>query len=183
MAAIKPILKKFGGFIELGAYLLAFISVFLPFFTVKQDIGKDMEELLSRYSKNVETSKSFSYIKTYTSAGWLLAFVIISALIVAVNTFARKVVENFENDNKSNAKIIDVIIEAVPLLLIFVSLILLIISAADVSSGDEVISLMYKNVKVMYGIGFYLLLLAIISVCAHFPFLTVHSKRAGQSFG
>lgn len=56
MAAIKPILKKFGGFIELGAYLLAIISVFLPFFTVKLDIDEELEELISQFGRSKETS-------------------------------------------------------------------------------------------------------------------------------
>lgn len=101
-------------------------------------------------------------MKAYKSAKLLLVFVIISAIIVAVNTFARKAIENFENNNKSNAKIIDVIIEAVPLLLTFVSLILFIIAAADVSSGKDVVGQAFRNVKVVYAVGFYFLLLAII---------------------
>ncbi|OUM58999.1 hypothetical protein PIROE2DRAFT_64051 [Piromyces sp. E2] len=133
-------IKQYGGYIEIGAYILAAISVCLPFLSAQTFMG----------------TYSASYI--HDSKGvCILIFSILSAVIVGINTFGKTAVENFKNDNKSNAKIIQIFIEVIPLVFTFISLILFLVTAMDLSNIPE----MYRDI-ISYAVGFYFLLVALV---------------------
>jgi len=167
MADVKQILKKYGGYIELGAYLIAFISTLLPFWVLadEDDIEKEIEKSFSKYMKRrtmfgVRVEKeSGSYLgEPFSSGVAVLIFVIISAIIVAVNTFARNVIENLKNNNKNMEKAIDAAVELVPLLFTFISFIL-----ACCSAGSKEV---FGSIGINRGVGVYLLIIALIIALA-----------------
>jgi len=165
MAGLQDIVKKNGNYIELGAYLLAFISVFLPFMTVDSDVFEedhysgDRQLVWKIYREAMHDPKYMDenhpmITRSYTtlkSGVCVLIFVLISALFVAVNTFAKTAVENFKNDNKTNAKTIETIIDLVPFIFTSFSFLLTIISALSVFD---------KFIKV--NVGFFFLLISLI---------------------
>jgi len=151
----NEMLRKFAGIIELLAYLLVIISVFLPYVSV--DLGNN------RYFGSL--SESANYINTYATSGvCVLIFCIISTIFVAVNTFTRNVIENLKNDNKNSAKTIDVMAELIPFIFTFISFILIIVNANEASTDVEKANLFLNIVNL--GIGFYLLLIGIIVALA-----------------
>jgi len=147
----REILKKFLGCLELAAYLVVIISVFQPYVSV--DLGES--KIFSYYTQ------SANYIGTFGTNGVIvLIFSIISALFVAINTFARNVVENLKNDNKNSAKTIDVLAELIPFIFTFVSFILIIINAKDTAAEVKEVNYFFNIAGL--GIGYYLLLVGII---------------------
>jgi len=175
MAALKPVLIKYGAYIELAAYILAFVSIFLPFKNIQKNKSilnlfkrKDIFDLMDDVSDvgdellKFNDSGNASYIK-YSSGICVLIFTIISAGVVALNTFARNIVENLKNNNKEKAKIIDIIVELIPLVFTFISFILTLISTGNGTFGLYIRS---EKGKVTLKVGFYLLLIAIIVALA-----------------
>ena len=167
MADIKQILKKYSAYIELAAYLLAFISVFLPFKKVEKKKSNfnfyKRKDVIGLYGE-ADTEKfdpvsgNASYIK-FGSGVCVLIFTVLSAAIVAFNTFARNVVEKIKNNNKNNAKIIDIIIEVIPLGLTYISLLLTFISIGDGDLGKLANA---SGLSIKLAVGFVFLLLAIL---------------------
>jgi len=178
MASLKPVLIKYGAYIELAAYVLAFVSVFLPFKNIQKNKNlidldlfrrsaslMDMMDEVSEVTDELlkfNDSGNASYIK-YSSGICVLIFTIISALVVAINTFVRNIVENIKNNNKSKAKIIDLVVELIPLLFTFISFLLVLISS---SSGTFGLYIKSQKGKVTLKVGFYLLLVAVIVALA-----------------
>ncbi len=94
MDQLKDIVKKFGGFIELGGFALALISVFLPFVVA------------SYYG----ISASVSFIHD----GWgvfVLILTILGAAYVAIDAFAPQIFNKLVNGNKT----IETVLGLVPL--------------------------------------------------------------------
>ena len=94
MDQLKDIVKKFGGFIELGGFALAFISVFLPF---------------AAMSYYITISTSF-----VNADGWgvfVLILTILGAAYVAIDAFAPQVFKKLINGNKT----IETVLGLVPL--------------------------------------------------------------------
>jgi len=167
MSDIKQILKKYSVYVELVAYFLAFISVFLPFKKVEKKISNfnfyKRTDVIGLYreantQKFDPVSEKASYIK-FGSGVCVLIFTILSAAVVAFNTFARNVVENIKNKNKKNAKIIDIIIEVIPLGFTYISLLLTLISTGDGDLGKFANA---NGSSIKLAIGFVFLFLAII---------------------
>jgi len=176
MANLKPILVKYGAYIELAAYLIAFIAILIPF----KKVGKEEKKSLKYYkrkdmygsyddfidftneAKKYNDSGNASYVK-FTSGVFVLIFTLLSAAVVALNTFAKSVVENLKNNNKDKAKIIDITVEVIPLALTLLSFLLTLISTGDGKFGDYIKE---EGGKITLQFGFYLLLLAILVALA-----------------
>ena len=114
MDKLKDITKKYGNFIELGAFVLLFISVFLPFVTV------------SLYGYSI----SGSIIKD-TLGVFILIFAILGAGYVAIDSFAKDVFKGVREGNKNAGLILDLI----PLGLAGLSLLFDIIKGAQTSTA------------------------------------------------
>jgi len=176
MANLKPILVKYGAYIELAAYFISFIALLIPF----KNIGKEKEKSLDLFKRKdadgewnnmmevinegrkYNDSGNASYIK-FTSGVFVLIFTLLSAAVVALNTFAKSVVENLKNNNKDKAKIIDITVEVIPLALTLLSFLLTLISTGDGKFGDYIKE---EGGKITLQFGFYLLLLAILVALA-----------------
>jgi len=161
MADFRQILKQYGSFIELGALLLAFISVLIPFISISHKVIEDnffnetdIYAVGEMIQKDKVSNVNLSYVK-FKSGKWVLFFVIVSALFVSLNTFAKNVVENLKNNNKNYAKTIDAVVELVPLIFIAISFLLTVISGFTLPSK-------YRSLTV----GYYLLLLSLIVILA-----------------
>jgi len=149
--------KNIYGYVELIAYVLAFISLLIPFISVdtmnsknineydilEADIGLLFDLLYENdfidFSRGIKTGSlknalyptlTRSYIK-FRSGIVVLIFIIISAIFVAATKFAKKFVESLKNNE--NAKTVNTILESVPFLLTLTSLILTIVSGTSVS--------------------------------------------------
>jgi len=160
MVDVKQLLKKYGAYVELGAYLIAFISTFLPFWVLadEEDIYTKFNKRKTLFGFKVQ-KESGSYLgEPFSSGVAVLIFVIISAIVVVVNTFARNVIENLKNNNKNIEKAIDISVELIPLLFTFISFIL-----ACCSAGSKEV---YGNILINRGVGVYLLIIALIVALA-----------------
>jgi len=175
MADYKQILIKYGIYIELAAYLLALISIFLPFKcvvkersygkrndvdviemddSVIKEIYSEIDRELSKYNK----SGNASFIN-FTSGVFVFIFIFISAVIVAINTFTENIIIKIKE--KINFKFFDIVIELVPLALTIISFILTLIGT---DNYDKIIELNIGRIKL--ATGFFLLLIAIIVAIA-----------------
>lgn len=114
MDKLKDITKNYGHFIELGAFVLMFISVFLPFVTV------------SIYG----FTASASFIKD-TLGVFVLIFAILGCAFVAIDTFAKDVFKKFRDGSKNAGLILDLI----PLGLACLSLLFDIIRGSEASTA------------------------------------------------
>ena len=205
MANYKEILIKYGAFIELGAYLITFISIFLPFkhmtteeemkaarskYDKRKDLSpEDYSEALKYDAMSGNISGNRSYI-SFASGGWVLAFTIISIILVLVGTFAKSFVESLKNDNKNYEKIIDGIFEYVPISLSVLSFLITIISSGNGELG-KLSEEDGRPIKVSVGFFFVLigLLVAIAARVAYFvlvkkpDFLNreVKAEKTGQT--
>jgi len=165
MADYRQILIKYGTYIELVAYLLALISIFLPFKSVsvvkEKSFGKrnditvnenyiKLDQELSKYDK----AGKASFIN-FTYGVFVLIFILISAVIVALNTFAYNCIEKLKE--KINFKFLGIIIELVPLTLTIFSFILTLIGTIN----NDIISELNIG-KIKLAIGFFLLSIALI---------------------
>jgi len=169
MADYRQIIIKYGTYIELVAYLLALISIFLPFKSVSEvketsygkrddtvikEIYKEINHELAKYNK----SGNASFIN-FTTGVIVLIFIIISAVIVAINSFAYNAIEKLKE--KVNFKFFGIIIELIPLTLTIFSVILTLIGT---DNNDEIVKLNIARIKLAYG--FFLLLIALIVAIA-----------------
>jgi len=166
--------KSIYGYVELLAYVLACISLFIPFISVDTIQSKNIDEydileadisllfelLIENgfidFTRGIKTSAmknalyptlTRTYIK-FKSGVAVLIFIIISTIFVATSKFAKKFVESLKKGG--NAKTVDTIIESIPFLLTLTSLILTIVSGTSVSC--RIIDL---------AIGFILLIIAL----------------------
>jgi len=152
----RQILKKYGGYVELVAYLVAIISVFLPFIIMG----------ISDSSFN----ESVSFVGISTSGIVVLILIVISAVVVAINTFAKKIIDNLKNNKKNNAKIIDIIVETIPFVFTLISIIIALITKNHFLNKYFI----YRNVS---GVGSYLLFFAmIIAVVVRAIYLIIVKK-------
>jgi len=178
MAEIKPFIKKYGIYIELVAYLVTFISVFLPFkhlvdnknnydyadiFIKRSDYAGIVSDAASDAQKFNNKSLSASYIK-FGNGVCVLIFTILAAIIVSVNTFSRSVIDNFKDNFVDRAKTIDVAVEVIPLVLSAFSFLLLLISTGDGALGKYLS--VDNDKKIKMSVGFYFLLLALLVAIA-----------------
>jgi len=174
MADLKQVLKKYGAYIELAAYFIAFISVFLPFKKIvkeersmdlykRKDMFGELSNIANEALKYDEKSGNASYIK-FTSGVFVLIFTLLSAAVVAVNNFAKNVIENIKNNNKDKANIIEIAFEVIPLAFTFLSFLLTLISTGNGTFGRYMEE--EENRKIKLQVGFYFLLLAILVVLA-----------------
>jgi len=156
MDDFRQILKKYGGYVELAAYLLAIISAFLPF--------------IIQGMSDSSFNESISFVSISSSGIVVLILIIISATVVAINTFAPKIIDNLKNKNKNNAKIIDIIVETVPLVFTLISIIITFFTNNHFLNQYFI----YRNVC---GIGAYLIFLAmIIAVIIRVTYLIMVKK-------
>jgi len=173
MADLKQVLKKYGAYIELAAYFIAFISVFLPFKKIvkeersmdlykRKDMFGELSNIANEALKYDEKSGNASYIK-FTSGVFVLIFTLLSAAVVAVNNFAKNVIENIKNNNKDKANIIEIAFEVIPLAFTFLSFLLTLISTGNGTFGRYMEE---EGRKIKLQVGFYFLLLAILVVLA-----------------
>jgi len=202
MVNSKEIVIKYGAFIELVAYFITFVSVFLPFKHMtteeemkkaryKYDKRKDLppelySEALKYDVRSGNISGNRSYI-SFASGGWVLAFTIISIILVLVGTFAKSFVESLKNDNKNYEKIIDGIFEYVPISLSVLSFLITIISSGNGELG-KLSEEDGRPIKVSVGFFFVLigLLIAIAARAAYFvlvkkPALENREIKAGRT--
>jgi len=143
-------IKKNGVYIELGAYVLAFISIFLPFINVTFFVSVSM----SLFSVGSEVTGTAT-----AAAIFLLLFVIASGALVGINTFANHIIENFKKNNESKVKTIDMVVDIAPFGFSVASFLIVII-AAIVAKNHE-----YSGL-ISLAVGFYFLLIAYIVAIA-----------------
>lgn len=86
-----------------------------------------------------------------------------SAAVVAVNTFAKNVVDNLKENSKDKAKIIDIAVDVIPLALTFLSFLLTLISTGNGILGSYIKE---EGGKITLQVGFYFLLLDILVILA-----------------
>jgi len=87
----------------------------------------------------------------------------VSAAVVAVNTFAKNVVDNLKENSKDKAKIIDIAVDVIPLALTFLSFLLTLISTGNGILGSYIKE---EGGKITLQVGFYFLLLDILVILA-----------------
>jgi len=146
---IYEFIKKNGAYIELGAFALAFISVFLPFVNVDTIIG---------------SVGGVSLVSGSTVGGiFIILFVLISAALVGIAKFANYIIENFKKENKIQPKTVDNIVDIGPLCLSIASLIIVIIGVFKAKNEE---SKAFGLAEASLSVGFYFLLIAFIVAIA-----------------
>ncbi|MBR4177910.1 MAG: hypothetical protein IKR57_01010 [Bacilli bacterium] len=106
MDKVKEIVKKFGGFIELGGFAFCIIGVFLPF-VVASFFG---------YTASV------AFIK----ATWgviILIFSILGAAVIAGEMFAKDLYKKIVKDNKTIQLVIDLALLGIAIMTLLVTII------------------------------------------------------------
>jgi len=185
MANSKQILIKYGAYIELCAYFITFISVFLPFKhmtteserkAAKYDKRKDLPYgIYKEFMKYQTESGNRSYI-SFTSGGWVLAFTIISLLLVLASTFAKSFVESLKKDNKDYEKIIDGIFEYVPIGLSSLSFLITLISSGN---GELGVAAEEDERPIKLCVGFFFVILGLlVAVAVRIAYFVLVKKPA-----
>ena len=159
---------NYGRYIELLAYILAIISVFLPFLQGTLDNWHSVQIRGTLYRDTI----SISYIR-YKPGICIFIFTIISIILVLLALFARGLNRKLRNKFVGKTNIIDAIIELLPLHFTLNSLILSFISASDVDGIRPA-----GNVSI--GAGYYLLLIALI-IAAIVRIIYLFMKYSGSS--
>jgi len=164
--AFKDIFWNYGRYVELLAYVLAFISVFLPFLHGTLDNWHEVKMLGNVYRDAI----SVSYIH-YKPGVCVFIFTIISALLVLLALFAGGFIRKLQN--RSNGNIIDAIVELLPLHFTLNSIVLSFISVSDIDGIRPA-----GNISI--GAGYYLLLLALL-VAAVIRIVYLFMKYGGSN--
>jgi len=158
MAGYRQILKQYVNYIEFGALLVAFISILIPFIKIN---------LFDKTDIAIFGKITISYVK-FRSGKWVLFFVIVSTLLVGLNTFARNMVEYMKSTYK-HAKTIDAVVELVPLIFISISFLLTIISGITLPTK-------FRSLTV----GFFLLVLSLIVILAARVFYLLKIRKLNK---
>jgi len=155
--------------IELVAYFLALSSYFFPFkhisLIVEKSYGK-RNSILDLYNKEQASTEIEKYnMKTgnllfiqYWLGVFVLGLVLLSAIVVILNSFVKSVVERLKNKFQNENKVA-LIVELIPLVFTIIS-----ITLTFLSMGNGALTEVAKvyNAEINMSFGFFLLITALI---------------------